>query len=130
MSDQLDLFAGTNDAPAEKPKKKRKQVTTSGFSQTDEERIVSFAARWECSMQRELLENDLLKFKDGVEVFPFVVAQYHALIKKVMRNMGVNAKHYEVEGYGTTHLGIVKHDGEQCLKFNHKETKESIYVEL
>lgn len=133
MSDQLDLFAGTTDAPPErKPKRVSHKgiVQKSGFTVSEEEMITDLAKRWECSGAREGIDNDLIKFRDGERLLPLAVLEYHALIKKVMRNMGVNAKHYEVDGYGTTKMGIMNHDSAVCLKFNHRETKESIYIEL
>lgn len=132
MKGQLDLFSGTE---FEKPKPVKKidhsgPIKKSGFTQSEEDAILDFARRWECSGARHSLENDLLKFKDGKRVEQYIVAEYHALIKKVMRNMGINAKYYIIDGYGTTKMGIVTHNGAQCLKFNHRETGESIYVEL
>lgn len=129
MSDQFDLFAGT-EHEAQKPKVKIKTVIKTDWTDKEEVMVLTFAKKWENSFARHFLENDILKYKDGRQLMPEVLIQYRDLIHSVMRGKHINAKHFEVEGYGTTKLGIVKHEGAQCLKFNHRETGESIYINL
>lgn len=135
MVDQLDLFAGTEDAPVKKkPKPKRVshvgEKKLSGFTQSEEDMVIDFAKRWVNSGARELLDADWIKFKNGESVLPMVVAEYQALIKAVMRDNHINAKHYLIFGYGTTKMGIVTHENTPHMKFVHRETDEAIYVKL
>jgi len=130
MNDQFDLFAGTEYEAPKPQAKKIKAVVKTDFTQRQEEMVLAFAEKWENSFARHFLENDMLKYKDGKELMPEVLVQYRELVYSVMRSMHINAKYYEVDGYGTTKIGIVKHDGAQCLKFNHRETKESLYINL
>ena len=129
MTEQFDLFAGTeHEVP--KPKVKIKTVVKTNWTDKEEVMVLTFAKKWENSFARHFLENDMLKYRDGRQLMPEVLLQYRELIYSVMRKLRINAKHIEEEGYGTTKLGIVKQDGKQCLKFNHRETNESIYADL